>query len=297
MRRRGVVMCVAAMVVLTGCAGPEKPPLGTLDCGEGAHATVSATGSGGRHWQTRLPEPTEQPPQISGGYVLVRHPCGFTLLDLVDGDVVRTGSENGAVGVAGGFVYSVKDLVLENENQIGGYAVVAEPVVGQEVPGVGGGMTATYAERVWARIVDESLYIVSDERRLERRTATGVARWETTLPVLRNPVIVHVGDVVVVTSTDGSVYGVRGGDGKVLWRQTVDTMKVSYLMSVRPRGSAVVVTARPGAGRGPDVFALDAATGSRLPGSPRADPKEPRVIRADGWSVSIESEQIARQGK
>ena len=287
---------MAVTAVLSGCAGSDTPPPGSSDCGGGAPATVSATAREGRSWQTEVPLPTDRPPQVGGGYVLVRHPCGFTVLDLADGDILSTGTGSGigTAGVVDGIVYSVRELV--EDDVIEGYAVDAAPLVGDEAPGIGSGSGIAYTGRVWARVVDGALYVMSEDQRLVRHTATLRTRWETRLPVLRAPVIVRVGKVLVITSDDGSVYGVVARDGRVIWRQSVDAVDDHYLISVRRRGDAAVVTARPGA-HGPEVFALDAVSGARLPGSPRADPKDPPLVaRGEGWTVSIVSGPTASRG-
>lgn len=288
MRRRILALCATAAVALTGCTGPDAPP-GSSSCGEGGRTTVSGTGRGGSAWRTELSLPTDRPPQVSGGHVVVRHPCGFTVLDLSDGEVVRSGGGVGTVGLAGDHVVLVDDLRGTGDPDGPSYVVRAVDVDGGEALDLRAGYGA---EQLRALVVGRSVLVVRDEEVLERHRASGPEPlWSTTLPVVRRPMAVGVDDVLVVASADGSVYGLARDDGTVLWRHTVETTKPSYAIDLRPRGSAVVVTARPGAGTGPEVVALDAATGMRLPGTPPPAPKVPPLVaRGGGWTIALESE-------
>ena len=228
-------MCVAALAVLAGCTGTDDPPPGSYQCNEGAHTTVSAIDGGGRHWRTELPTVTDRPPQITGGHVLVSGYCGYTVLDLRSGDVMRTGTGRGTVGLAGDLVFTVDDQTWQDDPDSPSYVVAGESVDANE----GSDVDVRYGygeEQLRGLVVDQSLYVVSDDQLVERYTAAGTPVWASTLPVVRKPVAAQVGEVVVLASAEGSIYGLGLDDGSILWRHSVETLKSSYQMSVRTRG-------------------------------------------------------------
>ncbi len=246
-----------------------------------------ATGPDGRSWQTRT-RVTEHPPSVGGGYVLVRHPCGWTALDLEDGDVVRTG-DGEAVGVAGGFVYTVDD---------DGETVRGDRV--EEGAGTGelaGSQLTMPGRQLQAYVVGEHLYVLPREDgpvSLTQYAGGGDSRWDATLPVLREPTLTPVGQVLVVTSSDGSVYGIDLSTGTVRWRALAPTVAASSLLRVRARGSQAVVTVREGAADAPaTVTVLDAATGRPLDRTAAPDPDVPALeATGDGWRVTVESDAL-----
>ena len=276
-----VVALACALAGLAGCTG-DAPD----DCQPGGTALVTATGPDGRTWQ-RTTDVTVEPPSVDGGYVLVRHPCSWTALDLEDGSVVREGDER-AVGVAGAWVYTLDD----DDESVSGEAVEAGTVDHDTVSWT----LHTPGQQQQAYAVDEHLYTLPRQDgpvSLTQYATGGVERWTASLPVVREPTLTPVGDVLVVTSADGSVYGVDLGTGDVRWRALVDPLADTYGMSVRRRDDQAVVTARPDSADPVSVVVLDAATGERLDRSARPAPEEQGLTgTSDGWSVVVEAEPM-----
>jgi outer membrane protein assembly factor BamB len=271
-----------AASTLGGCSGDDRG-----DCRPVASAVVSATGPGGRSWTARTAA-AEDPPSIGGGYVLLRHSCGWTALDLDDGHVVRRG-DGDAVGVAGGFVYT------RDEDD--------RSVVGELVePGAGFGRvdrtSVTMTGGVMAYVVEDHLYVMPDDAgplTLSQYDPGGDVVWDATLPTVREPTFAAVGSILVVTSADGSIYGLDLDDGTVLWRVLAPTLSASPLLQVRAAGDAAVVTVwdQSDASGSATVMVLDARTGERVDRAAHPDQAVPRTeASADGWRVTVDSEPV-----
>lgn len=277
-----VVALACALAGLAGCTG-DAPD----DCQPGGTALVTATGPDGRTWQ-RTTDVTVEPPSVDGGYVLVRHPCSWTALDLEDGGVVREG-DGTAVGVAGGFVYTSSD----DGETLSGEAVEAGEAsdeVDRRVLYTPGGQQQAYA-------VGGQLYVLPRDDgpvTLTQYAGGGDERWDASLPVVREPTLTPVGEALIVTSADGSVYGLDLDTGEVRWRVLADTVSATSRMSVRAHHDQAVVTMRGGdAGGTPSVVVLDTTTGERLDRSAPPDPDEPALTgTSDGWRVDIEADPL-----
>ena len=279
------VSAAVALACLSGTVAGCSSGAGQ-DCEPGGSALVSATGPDGRTWETTT-EVTLQPPSVGSGYVIVRHPCGWTALDLEDGTVVREG-EGTAVGVAGGFVYTLAD----DGETVDGEAI-EEGASSGDLDGI---TIASPGRQRQAYTVDEHLYVLPRDDggpvSLTQYVGGGENQWDTTLPVVREPTLTPVAEVLVVTSSEGSVYGVDLDSGTVLWRTLVTTVEATSQLSVRARGDQAVVTAR-SAGGPASVVVLDPTTGDRLDRSAAPDPAEPVLSgMSDGWRVDIESDPI-----
>ena len=116
------------------------------------------------------------------------------------------------------------------------------------------------------------------------------------LPVLRSPTLTPVGATLVVTSTDGSVYGIDTRVGTVLWRVLAPASGGTQLVRARSRGEDEVVVTAWGAADTVDpgtVVVLDAATGEQLDRTAGRTRRVPLLAAtADGWRVTVESEPI-----
>ncbi|MBL0749018.1 PQQ-binding-like beta-propeller repeat protein [Nocardioides baculatus] len=281
-----VVACLAA-TTLAGCTASAEDR--ERDCRPSGSAVVTGVADDGRTW-TAATAATEEPPDIGGGYVLVRHPCGWTAIDLEDGAVVRTGFGE-AAGIAGGFVFT---LGAEGDS------VDGEPVVEGDSPDGYGSMTVTSpGSDMRARAVADRLYVHpggDGPSTLSQYAGPGDQRWDALLPVLRQPTLTPVGSVLVVTSTDGSVYGLDMAVGTVRWRVLAPSLEGTVRLRARPRGDdEVVLTTWDRAGKGDTatVVVLDAATGEELDRTAAPDPLDPVLAAtADGWRVTIDSEPI-----
>ena len=277
-----VVALACALAGLAGCTG-DAPD----DCQPGGTALVTATGPDGRTWQ-RTTDVTVEPPSVDGGYVLVRHPCSWTVLNLEDGGVVREG-DGTAVGVAGGFVYTSSD---------DGETLSGEPVEEGKASGeVDRRALHTPGAQQQAYAVGGDLYVLPRDDgplTLTQYAGGGDERWAASLPVVREPTLTPVGEVLVVTSADGSVYGLDLDTGDVMWRVLADTVSATSRMSVREDHDQAVVTVRGGdAGGTPLVVVLDATTGERLDRSAAPDPNEPALTgTSHGWRVDIEADPL-----
>lgn len=295
-RSLGLVWCALVLLMVAGCT---STPLGRAsECG-GGDALVSAANEDGRTWHTTVSRPTEEPPRIMDGYVLVRHACSYSVLDLADGEVVKTGDDGvvtgpdaGAVGIAGGFVYVVTRGLYDT-------TIDGLPVAGRDVDGVVSSMSGLYEDdrTVTAAVVDESVY-VAQEHALALHGPDGEG-WTTPLPVLTGARVLHADDLVVATSSDGSVYGLSRDDGRVRWRTTIPAVAITYDLTPRLRGDGVLaVTSRPNQGRA-TVVEIRVADGRILGVASAAPDPEGVALRAheDGWTVSIQSDPVAHPGK
>lgn len=285
-RWAAAVVCVAA-TTLAGCTDSALDR--DRDCRPSGTAVVTAVGDDGRSW-TASTAATADPPTIGGGYVLVRHSCGWTAIDLEDGTVAREGGGEVA-GIAGGFVFT-----LDGD----GESVTGEPVVEGEAPGGYGGMVmSSPGADLQAYAVDDRLYVFPGSDGpvgVSQYAGPDDRRWDAVLPVLRSPTLTPVGATLVVTSTDGSVYGIDTRVGTVLWRVLAPASGGTQLVRARSRGEDEVVVTAWGAADTDDpgtVVVLDAATGEQLDRTAAPDPRVPLLAAtADGWRVTVESEPI-----
>jgi outer membrane protein assembly factor BamB len=284
-RHLAVVALSCALASLAGCTGSAPG-----SCEPGGTAVVTATGPDGRTWQ-RTTDVTIEPPSVANGYVLVRHPCSWTALDLQDGRVVREG-DGKAAGVAGGWVYTYSD---------DGETVSGEPV--EEGRGAGEfdrRDLVTPGQQQQAYTVGEHLYVLPRDDGpvgVTQYAGGGDEQWTVSLPVAREPTLTPVGEVLVVTSADGSVYGIDTQLGTMMWRTLAPTSATTYVLRARARHDDEVVLTVWDAPDSVDaagtVVVLDAATGERLDRSARPDPGEPDLTASsDGWRVDVEADPL-----
>lgn len=282
-RTSAAAAALACLTALTGCVASEGRR--EQDCRPSGSAVVRAVGPGGA-WTARTAA-TEDPPSIGGGYVLVRHSCGWTALDLADGAVVREGDGH-AVGIASGFVFTRNEV----DN-----SVIGEPVVeGGTVDGYRRMIVGSNAA-ILAQAVDDRLYVVDGggggPATVTQHVGPAVRGWDAVLPVVRQPTLTTVGTTLVVTSADGSVYGLDTSTGRVRWRALAPTLEGTVILRVRALDDQVVLTTWESAGvDGPGkVVVLDAVTGERLERVAAPDSWEPQLeASADGWQVTVRSE-------
>lgn len=282
-RTSAAVAALACLTALTGCVASEGRR--EQDCRPSGSAVVRAVGPGGA-W-TAQTAATQDPPSIGGGYVLVRHSCGWTALDLDDGAVVREG-EGEAVGIASGFVFTLNGV---------DDAVIGEPVVeGGTVDGYRRMIVGLHVP-MFAQAIDDRLYVVDGGREgpvtVTQHVGPTRRGWDANLPVVRQPTLTAVGTTLVVTSADGSVYGIDTSTGTVRWRALAPTLQGTVILRVRALDDQVVLTTWEPAGiDGPGkVVVLDAVTGERLDRVAAPDSWEPQLeASADGWQVTVRSE-------
>lgn len=274
---------MALLLTSVGCRSASEPGV--------CERTTRVTGQSADHgdWTTLVSGAADEPPRIGDGYVLVRHDCGYAVLDLEDGREVKTGEETGAVGVADRFLY----LVTPDGN--GANIVESVPVVGDSVDNVVSTITSPCYEEVSAYLEHGYLYIAT--RNSLERTTTDVARkvrrpherWEASLPILDGPTFTPVGDVLVVTSRDGSVYGLDMADLQVHWRTTVPSVSRDYVLSVEARDGLAIVTARPSVDP-PTIVRIRASDGKVLGVAPAPAVESveiPLVDSGEGWEVTL----------
>ena len=252
---RGLIpaLCATTLSMVAGCTNDLYV---RGECARGAPAAtrVSATSASGVTWTTELPGPTEKPPLIAEGYVLVGQSCGYSVLDLDDGHVVRTSREAGTstLGIADGFVY------VETLDDVDGTSAIGRPIVD---PPEGGTTKRDISGdgETWTRVVDSTVYVMGDGAVSRLAPVDGAASrlapfdgtqgWWTQLPVLSRPTISHTGELAIVTSSDGSIYALSRSDGTVRWRQTLPGTSFATELTTRSQGDVLEVTSLPNEGR------------------------------------------------
>lgn len=285
-----MIACLAA-AALTGCTASrsDRDRDREGDCQRSGTAVATAVSDDGRTWTARTAA-TEKAPRIGGGYVLLLHACGWTAVDLENGDVAAEG-DGEPVGIAGGLVFTI---------DAEGDSVRGEPVVEDEEPGGSGGMVVSSpGSELQAFAVDDRLYVFHGSdgpATLTQYDGSGDTGWDALLPVLRSPAATTVGATLVVTSADGSVYGIDTVTGTVRWRVLAPTLGGTHVLRVRALDDAVVLTDWAELMSMDDVgtaVVLDAATGERLDRTIAPDPLVPLLeADGDGWRVTVESDPV-----
>lgn len=287
---RGAHWRVAAAVVVTAALsacvnGPGGCDFDPCPPGKGSVAALDAEGA--ERWRTSISDRSDDPPTVSGNYVIVDGCRAVHVLDAATGRLlVSTEELADGVGVAGGLVWGadaaedgepargVRGVPLEREGGTGGNG-------GRTIEHLGGsnGESGDFA-RTFTVSGDDLVGTHGDVLSVDP-AAGGPGRW-VQLPARPTQRVLVLGDRAVTASPDGSVVGVDTAAMRLAWRVVPEAVSRSYALRLKAVGDTVVVTAlgQSAADEVSEVFAVSAGDG--------------RVLwRRRGWELAVVEGAVA----
>lgn len=281
-----VAAAVAVTAVLSACVnGPGGCDFDPCPPGRGSVAALDAQGA--VRWRTSISDRSDDPPTVSGDYVIVDGCRAVHVLDAATGRLlVSTEELADGVGVAGGLVWGaeaakdgeagrgVRGVPLDEKGRKGGRSI--DHVGGSK--GESGDFARTFT-------VSGDYLVGSQGDVLSVDPATeGPERW-VQLPVRPTQRVLVLGDRAVTASPDGSVVGVDTAAMRLVWRVVPEQVSRSYALRLKTVGDTVVVTAlgqsgQSGQDRVTETFAVLAGDG--------------RVLwRLQGWELAAVEGAVA----
>ena len=243
---RGAHWRVAAAVVVTAALsacvnGPGGCDFDPCPPGKGSVAALDAKGA--ERWRTSISDRSDDPPAVSGNYVIVDGCRAVHVLDAATGRLlVSTEELADGVGVAGGLVWGAE----ATEGGEAGRAVKGVPLEGKggrSIEHLGGsnGESGDFA-RTFTVSGDYLVGTHGDVLSVDPATE-GPDRW-VQLPVRPTQRVLVLGnDRAVTASPDGSVVGVDTATMRLAWRVVPEAVSRSYAVRLKAVGDTVVVTA------------------------------------------------------
>ena len=243
---RGAHWRVAAAVVVTAALsacvnGPGGCDFDPCPPGKGSVAALDAKGA--ERWRTSISDRSDDPPAVSGNYVIVDGCRAVHVLDAATGRLlVSTEELADGVGVAGGLVWGAE----ATEDGEAGRAVKGVPLEGKggrSIEHLGGsnGESGDFA-RTFTVSGDYLVGTHGDVLSVDPATE-GPDRW-VQLPVRPTQRVLVLGnDRAVTASPDGSVVGVDTATMRLAWRVVPEAVSRSYAVRLKAVGDTVVVTA------------------------------------------------------
>ena len=282
---RGAHWRVAAAVVVTAALsacvnGPGGCDFDPCPPGKGSVAALDAKGV--ERWRTSISDRSDDPPAVSGNYVIVDGCRAVHVLDAATGRLlVSTEELADGVGVAGGLVWGAE----ATEGGEAGRAVKGVPLEGKggrSIEHLGGsnGESGDFA-RTFTVSGDYLVGTHGDVLSVDPATE-GPDRW-VQLPVRPTQRVLVLGnDRAVTASPDGSVVGVDTATMRLAWRVVPEAVSRSYAVRLKAVGDTVVVTALGQSGEQgvAEAFAVSARDG--------------RVLwRRQGWELAAAEGAVA----
>ena len=287
---RGAHWRVAAAVVVTAALSACVNGPGGCDfdpCPPGKGSVAALDTQGAERWRTSISDRSDDPPTVSGNYVIVDGCRAVHVLDAATGRLlVSTEELADGVGVAGGLVWGadaaedgepargVRGVPLEREGGTGGNG-------GRTIEHLGGsnGESGDFA-RTFTVSGDDLVGTHGDVLSVDP-AAGGPGRW-VQLPARPTQRVLVLGDRAVTASPDGSVVGVDTAAMRLAWRVVPEAVSRSYALRLKAVGDTVVVTAlgQSAADEVSEVFAVSAGDG--------------RVLwRRRGWELAVVEGAVA----
>jgi len=276
------VVTAALSACVNGPGGCDFDP-----CPPGKGSVAALDTQGAERWRTSISDRSDDPPTVSGNYVIVDGCRAVHVLDAATGRLlVSTEELADGVGVAGGLVWGadaaedgepargVRGVPLEREGGTGGNG-------GRTIEHLGGsnGESGDFA-RTFTVSGDDLVGTHGDVLSVDP-AAGGPGRW-VQLPARPTQRVLVLGDRAVTASPDGSVVGVDTAAMRLAWRVVPEAVSRSYALRLKAVGDTVVVTAlgQSAADEVSEVFAVSAGDG--------------RVLwRRRGWELAVVEGAVA----
>lgn len=262
-----VAAAVAVTAALSACVnGPGGCDFDPCPPGRGSVAALDAQGT--ERWRTSISDRSDDPPTVSGNYVIVDGCRAVHVLDAATGRLlVSTEELADGVGVAGGLVWGAE----APEDHEAGRGVRGVPLEGKGGKGgrsiehVGGsdGESGDF-ERTFTVSGDDLVGTHGDVLSVDPATG-GPDRW-VQLPVRPTQRVLVLADRAVTASRDGSVVGVDTAAMRLAWRVVPESVSRSYALRLKAVGDTVVITAlgQSAEDEVSEVFAVSASDGRVL---------------------------------